>query len=166
MEKIVFVDENDNIISSGTKREAWDNGIIHRIVRVLVFNSKDEILIQKRSEKMELFPGKWDQSAGGHVDEGESYQEAAHRELLEEMGINSDLEEIGYFFQDEKEKNLNKKRFNKVYKTIYNNALLKIDKEEVSEVKWIKLQELKEWMKKSPDDFTGGFIVTMNFLNV
>jgi isopentenyldiphosphate isomerase len=83
---ITFVDENDEIISYGSRETAIKDGIIHRIVRVLVFNSNGEILLQKRSEKVHV-PNKWDQSAAGHVDEGEDYTMAAKRELEEEMGI-------------------------------------------------------------------------------
>ena len=67
MPKIVFVDKNDNVIGSGTREEALQKGIIRRIVRIFLFNSKGELLIQKRSSNVRL-PGKWVQSVGGHVD--------------------------------------------------------------------------------------------------
>ncbi len=46
MVNIIFVDENDNVIGEGTKQEAWKKGIAHRIVRIFLFNSKGELLIQ------------------------------------------------------------------------------------------------------------------------
>jgi len=69
MKLITFVDENDQVIGSGTKQEAWQKGIIHRIVRIFLFNFKGELLIQKRADNISSLPGRWDQSAAGHVDE-------------------------------------------------------------------------------------------------
>ncbi|MDO8574308.1 MAG: NUDIX domain-containing protein, partial [bacterium] len=88
MPKTTFVDEEDNIIGYGTRTEALEKGIIYRIVQIFLFNSKRQLLIQKRSKNVRG-GGKWDQSAGGRVDEGENYNEAARRELKEELGITS-----------------------------------------------------------------------------
>lgn len=158
MIKVTFVDKNDVVIGAGSKKEAWSNGIIVRIAHVFVFNTKGEFLIQKRSDKHISSPGKWDQSAVGHVDEGESYIEAALRETEEELGIDViELEELTKYFSDEKdEADKIKKRFNMLYKTIYDGEII-FGKDEVSEVKWITLYELEKWMKESPDDFTEGF---------
>jgi isopentenyl-diphosphate delta-isomerase len=77
MTNIIFVDENDVCIGAGSKQEATTKGIIHRVIRIFITNSKGEILLQRRSDNCYTSPGKWDQSVGGHVDEGESYDEAA-----------------------------------------------------------------------------------------
>ena len=136
MTKIVFVDENDDVIGAGTKEQAWTNGDIHRIARLFVFNSKGELLIHKRSDKLDNLPGKWDQSAAGHVDEGEDYLEAAQRELKEELGIeNVELEEVGKFYQDEiDEDGKIKKRFNMLYEVRYDDGV-NFNENEVSEIK-------------------------------
>src|SRR3989338_7738841 len=156
---ITFVDENDNVIGSGTKKQAWESGNIHRIARLLVFNSRGELLIHKRSNKLENLPGRWDQSAAGHVDEGEDYLTAAKRELGEEMGIKGvELEEVGKFYQDEIDDDGKiKKRFNMLYKTRYDGEV-NFDRGEVSQIRWVPLEELDKWMKEKPKDFTRGFI--------
>jgi len=56
-------------------------------VHVLVFNSRGEIFLQKRSMKKDREPGKWDSSTSGHVDSGEDYNACAMRELGEEIGL-------------------------------------------------------------------------------
>lgn len=159
MADITFVNKDDNVIGSGTKEQAWKNGDIHRIARLFVFNSKGELLIQKRSIHLQNLPGKWDQSAAGHVDEGEDYLEAAKRELMEEVGIgNIELKEVGKFYQDEiDEDGKVKKRFNMLYETKYDGEV-NFDENEVSEIKWIQMGELKQWISEKPKDLTQGFI--------
>lgn len=161
MPKIIFVDEKDNVIGSGTRAEALEKGIIHRIVRIFLFNSKGELLIQKRSRNV-LSPGKWDQSIGGHVDEGEDYFEAAKRELAEELGIQgTKLEESVKFYTDKTDDTKIEKRFNTLYLGNYDGEI-NFNPEEISEIQWITLDKLANWMEEQPEDFTQGFIKTFN----
>jgi isopentenyldiphosphate isomerase len=60
---------------------------MHRAVHILLFNSKGELFLQKRSMSKDEQPGKWDSSAAGHVDSGETYIDCAQREIAEELGI-------------------------------------------------------------------------------
>jgi len=87
MARVVVVDEKDKVVGVVEKKEALSNGLIRRVVRIFVFNRKGELYLQKRSDKVDTYPNTWDQSVGGHVDEGESYDKAAKRELSEELGI-------------------------------------------------------------------------------
>jgi len=80
------VDEKDRIIGKATRRQCHsDKRLIHRAVCILVFNSRGEILFEKRSMRKDMEPGKWGLVAG-HVDAGESYEKAAQREMMEEIG--------------------------------------------------------------------------------
>jgi 16S rRNA (adenine1518-N6/adenine1519-N6)-dimethyltransferase len=122
-------------------------------------------LIQKRANHIISMPGRWDQSAAGHVDAGEYYATAAKRELMEEMGIeNTALVERGRLFSDERdEPDKIKKRFSMLYTGTYNGEA-KPNAEEVSEVRWIGQEELGAWMEARPDDFTQGFIENFKYL--
>lgn len=83
-----IIDNNGNIIGKATRRECHSNkSLAHRVVHVLVFNSKSELFLQKRSTNKFIQPGKWDTSVGGHLSLGETFEEAVYREMKEELGI-------------------------------------------------------------------------------
>jgi 16S rRNA (adenine1518-N6/adenine1519-N6)-dimethyltransferase len=157
MAKITYVDHGDTIIGYGTKEEAIAKGLVHRIARVFILNSEGEILIQKRSDKATI-PGRWDQSAAGHVDEGEDYLTAAARETREEVGIERvDLTEVGKYYSEELDDGLLKKRYTTLFTGVFDGERLEGDGE-VSDVMWIPPLALKSWMNDKPEDFTQGFI--------
>src|SRR5262245_59322932 len=81
------VNEQDEVIGQRPRREVHRLGLQHRAVHVLVFNARGEIFLQKRSLAKDCFPGAWDSSASGHLDQGEDYDAAAVRELREEIGL-------------------------------------------------------------------------------
>lgn len=83
-----IVDENDRVIGQAPRSRCHgDPSLVHRVAHVLLFNSKSELLLQKRSAHKDIQPGKWDTSVGGHLDPGETYLEAAIREMREELGV-------------------------------------------------------------------------------
>lgn len=157
---VVYVDKNDTIIGEGTTNDAYDNGVIVRISRVILCNGKGELLLQKRAAHMRNLPGKWDQTAGGHVDVGETYDVAAARELSEEMGISGvPLRPVAKFYTEEKDEAKTKKRFNMIFTGLYDGEVA-IDNDEVGGYKWMLPEELERQMQQTPTDFTEGFIKT------
>jgi isopentenyl-diphosphate delta-isomerase len=91
VEYFYAVDKNDNVLGKATREECHKNNIIHRSVYIFVLNDRDELFLQKRSESKDLYGGYYTGSATGHVDFGEGYEEAAQRELGEELGIKAKL---------------------------------------------------------------------------
>lgn len=87
-----LVDEEDRDIGSAPRGRVHREGLPHRSVHVAVSDGHGRLLLQKRSLGKDVAPGKWDISVGGHLDPGESYLEAAHRECGEEIGLTGDLE--------------------------------------------------------------------------
>ena len=85
------VDKQDNVLHQATRLQVHNLGLIHRAVHVLVFNKHGDCLLQKRSTLKDRHPGVWDSSAAGHLDAGEDYDQAAHRELTEELSIPPDV---------------------------------------------------------------------------
>jgi isopentenyl-diphosphate delta-isomerase type 1 len=87
-EQFIVVNEQDEIVGYKSRYECHHNkSIIHRCTDVALFNTKGKIALQKRSMNKDLYPGYYCITASGHVSKGESYEEAAYRELEEEMGV-------------------------------------------------------------------------------
>lgn len=81
------VNERDEVVGRNTRQEVHRLGLLHRAVHILVFNKAGEIFLQKRSQTKDRHPGAWDSSSSGHVDSGETYDQCAVRELMEEIGL-------------------------------------------------------------------------------
>ncbi len=158
---IAIVDENNVVVGSASIDEARKRGLIRRVARVMIENPQGELLLQKRTAKM-LFPNCWDNSAAGHVDAGEDYIVAAKRELFEEVGMLADeLEEIGNYYSDSVQGDMILKGFNRVYKIVTDEAPTEVQNDEVAEVKWFTLEEVKKLIKQHPDKVTDGLVDVM-----
>lgn len=158
---ILVVDENDQPVGKASMTEAQKNGLYHRIVRVMIQDKQGRLLLQKRSEHVSNAPSKWDHSAAGHVDHGETNARAAAREAQEEIGLeNVELEEVGSWeTHDTSDDGRIFNRFNFLFKGIADdNFEPNIDEFEVAEVKWYALDETKRLIAERPDSFTTGLI--------
>lgn len=146
-EQIWHVDENDNPIGPIGRDDSRRTGARYRIVRISVEDSDGNILIQKRADNKKTYPGCWDTSAGGNIDYPESYEEAAARELGEEIGLrDAPLEEVAYFYAEAVDPKGNKmNRFTKVYRAVASHETeFTLQTEEVSEIRWVSPTELLE----------------------
>src|SRR5687768_14543890 len=94
MELLDVVNARDEVIGQEPIDIIYQRQLPIRIVHVLVFNGNGEMALQKRSKHERVFPLHWSTSAGGHVQSGETYREAAIRELKEELGINGELQHL------------------------------------------------------------------------
>ncbi|QQS20057.1 NUDIX domain-containing protein [Candidatus Saccharibacteria bacterium] len=156
---IDIVDDNDVVIGRASKSEAQQEGLRHRIVRVVLEDPSGMILIQKRQANKELYPGCWDNSASGHVVCGEDYQVAAERELYEELGVVAKLEQVQYYpsYREAGWYKLN--RFNTLYRSvILAETTLKLQVDEVADVRWISALELRDLVENHTTEVADGLI--------
>lgn len=158
---ILIVDEHDNPIGSATKEEAWQQGLIHRAVRFSIYNSKGQLLVQKRSPNKKIFPNCWDNSAAGHVDAGETYEQAAVRELQEEIGITlpeAHLEFVGSYYVDAKDDWRILRRFTRYYTLTLDDPVpeLKLAKDEITEIQWMDISDVVALVKNEPQHVSDG----------
>ena len=155
-----LVDEQGSTIGSAPRSECHSGcKCLHPVVHLHVFNTKGEILLQKRAKNKDIQPDKWDTSVGGHVSYGESIEEALQREAKEELGISSfsPLFLRKYIFESDIEKEL-------VYtfKTIYEGPF-QIEEKEISEIRFWSFDEIQKQIGK--DIFTPNFEGEFNFLS-
>lgn len=140
-----------------TREKCHKEGLYHKAVVVFIINSKEQVLLQRRSANKKMWPNMWDITAGGHVLAGEFGFEAIMREAKEELGIDlnkNDITFIGATTSTNVKGDIVNNHFNEYY--IANKEVdetkLQLQEEEVSEVKWIDRDEIIEKIK---DNYNG-----------
>jgi len=160
-EIVLIVDRDNHITGSAPRHEMRARGLVHRATYILVFNSKDELFVQKRTMSKDIYPGYYDIAAGGVVLAGETYDESALREVDEELGIkNADLAPHFTFFYEE---GINRV-WGRVYSCIHDEELT-LQPEEVESGFFSPLVEVLALSEVEP--FTpDGLYVLRRFLNL
>ncbi len=155
---IMVVNQDDVPIGSASLDEIHQQGLLHRIVFVIVKDHAGKILLQRRSEYVATYQNCWDVSAAGHVDEGEDYLPAAKRELGEELGLSGlDLEEIGAYEGYRKLDNRTFHQFNRFYSVVISsNTPLHPNPLEVTNTKWFTGRQVRQLTRDHPDQVTNG----------
>jgi isopentenyl-diphosphate delta-isomerase type 1 len=150
------VDENDNEIGKVKRGDAHSNpSIIHRTMHVVLFNSKGEILLQLRSLTKDKYPGYWTEAATGHVRYGSDYLSTAVTEIREELGLDVKPEDL-----TEMAKLLEKNEYESEFVTVFKLQLrgetiqFNLNPEEVSEVKFFSVKEIRRMLKNPEIKFT------------
>lgn len=150
---VVITDENGKPIGAApSPRVALETGRYRLIARVMLVNSKGQFLLQRRNPGMEVYPNCWDQSAAGHVDVGETIEEAAYRELTEELGLKNISLQFVCTFKTEDTTTIEGKRsptFSHLYKGVFDGEMseLKTEPTEVVEVGWFNRNQVLELLK-------------------
>ena len=144
-ELLDLVDEEDNIVGSVTKAQANSSPeIIHREIRIILYDSEGKILVQKRSPKKKVYPGVWAEACQGHVPCGMNYEEAAHKELLEELGFDTSLRYLRKTFV----RFPNETHFAVWFVGEYQGQEIKIEPEEVAGVRFVEKGDLARLEKE------------------
>ena len=160
MEYLDIVDENGKPTGKTISREeAHAKGIMHRTAHVWIVRPTGdgyEVLLQKRSENKESFPGMYDTSSAGHITAGDDPLESALRELKEELGIDASPDQLSLAgtFRIHYEKKFHGRLFRDnefttvfVYQGTVGN--LTLQESEVSEVRWFSLNAVWEEIHRS-----------------
>jgi len=134
------------------------DGDLHRAVHVWIVNDRNEVLIQKRSSVIDVFPNLWDISLAGHVQSGEGSGAAVRRELKEELGITveeGDLQPVGTvaLHLRDREKFDNQLCDLFVLRRTIDPEQIKKQKQEVAEVTLVFLDDLKKLVREEPERF-------------
>lgn len=146
------VDEEDRVVRQAPRSHVHAQGLLHRAVHVFVFNSAGELLVQMRSAFKDEFPHCWTSSASGHLGAGETYEQAAPRELAEEVGLAGSLEFVGKFPASRELAN----EHTVLYRTT-SDEQPRFDPREVEYVAYRRLDELLEMLAHEPERFSSPF---------
>lgn len=131
-ERVIIVDDDNAVVGAAPRHEMRAKRLPHRATFILVFDSKGRILVQKRTDTKDVYPGYYDLAAGGVVTEGERYDESAVREAAEELGIHGvPLESrFDFYFED-----AGNRCFGRVYSCVCDGPF-KLQPEEVVSVEF------------------------------
>lgn len=157
-EYVVLVDQQGNSIGKEEKMAAHEKGLLHKAFSVVVFNEEGKMLLQQRALHKYHTPGLWSNSCCSHPRVGEDLTAAVHRRLQEELGFDCEVKEefsFVYKFLDEPT-NLWEHEHDTVFSATYNGAV-PFNPEEVNDIRWVTMKELKEWIGREPGVFTFWF---------
>ncbi|HTY88049.1 MAG TPA: NUDIX domain-containing protein [Candidatus Acidoferrum sp.] len=148
------VNEADEVIDRRPRHEVHRLGLKHRAVHVLVFNSRGEVFLQKRSMKKDTAAGQWDSSASGHLNSGEGYDAGAVRELREEIGLEVAVPPKRLFKIDAHPET--GWEFCWVYRCD-NEGPFELNADEIEFGEWFAPAKIAHWMAQKPGDFASSF---------
>lgn len=150
-EYVVLVNEEDKPTGTMEKMEAHEKGALHRAFSVFIFNSRGELLLQQRALHKYHSAGLWTNTCCSHPRPGEAVQDAAHRRLAEEMGMQCVLEY----------------RFHFTYKAHFENGLIEhevdhvffgrsdatplLNADEVADFRYISMALLENELNQFPE---------------
>ncbi len=97
VEYVVLVTKDDKPLGTMEKMEAHEKGVLHRAFSIFIFNSRNQLLMQKRALDKYHSPGLWTNTVCSHPHSGEEVLAAANRRLQEEMGLQCSMSETFSF---------------------------------------------------------------------
>lgn len=156
-EEVILVTPEDEVIGTMPKMEAHEKAVLHRAFSVFVLNGQGEVLLQQRAAHKYHSPLLWTNTCCSHQRMGEGNIEAGKRRLLEEMGFETELEEL----------------FSFIYKAPFDNGLTEheldhvllgyfegkpeVNPEEVAAWKWMGLEGIRADLETHPERYTAWF---------
>lgn len=149
-----MVDEQDNAIGSMEKLEAHQKGALHRAISVLLFNSRGELLLQKRAKSKYHSGSLWTNTCCSHPLPEETTINAAQRKLKQEMGIDLALRYLFKFqYRAALDNNLIEHEIDHVFVGTFNGEP-QLNPDEAEDWKFISREKLDEEILKMPDHYT------------
>jgi 16S rRNA (adenine1518-N6/adenine1519-N6)-dimethyltransferase len=152
-ERFPVVDDQDQLLGDAPRAEVHGNNLRHRAVHILIFSHLGELFLQKRSRWKDRHPCLWDSSAAGHVDAGEEYDAAAHRELQEELGVSAELTRVVKLPASEK----TGQEFIWLYQARHDGPF-ELARSEIEYGEFFPTDVVSDWVTARPDDFAPGFL--------
>ncbi|MBN2614964.1 MAG: isopentenyl-diphosphate Delta-isomerase [Bacteroidales bacterium] len=164
VEYVVIVNKNDMPLGTMEKMEAHEKGILHRAFSVFVFNSQNQLLLQKRASEKYHSPDLWTNTVCSHPRAGEDTLDAGHRRLGEEMGMDCELKELfSFVYKAPVGNGLKEHEFDHVL-VGFSDTKPVPNPEEASDFKYVGLEWVKKDMEEHPDQYTVWFKIAFKEL--
>lgn len=155
--KVVLVDENDQVLGEMDKMEAHVKGALHKAFSIFLFNDKGETLIHQRAAHKYHGANLWTNTCCSHPQWDEDVKLSALERLQHEMGMVCDIEfQFSFLYQAEVENDLIEHELDHVFIGNSNDDP-KINPDEVQDYKWISLLDLKKDIENNPLKYTFWF---------
>lgn len=156
-EFVILVDREDNELGLMEKQQAHIAGLLHRAFSVFVFNTKGELMLQQRAASKYHSPTLWTNTCCSHPRENETYKQAAHRRLVEEMGFDCELNyKFDFIYKANLDNGLTEHELDHVFIGVYDGEP-KLNPDEVMAYRWVEMDDLKKDMEKNPQNYTAWF---------
>lgn len=157
MPKILLVNKQDAELGYEEKLKVHKLGLLHRSFSVLIFNSRGELLLQKRAEGKYHSGGLWSNTCCSHQESNGVLSAAARRRLREEMGIDCELKEYFHFiYKVGVGGGLIENELDHVF-IGFSDEAPKINTREASDFKYLPIKDIKKDIKENPDVYTEWF---------
>lgn len=143
-EILPVVNNHGKQIGRATREECHSNpGLLHPVVHLHVIHPDGRLYLQQRALTKDLYPGYWDTSVGGHIDDGEDILDALSREGKEELGIDVTGAQfiLNYIW-----KNINESEYVHTFALIY-SGIITVDPDEIMNGKFFTPGEIEEMIK-------------------
>jgi len=151
------VDAQGNAVGTAPKMDVHLDGTLHRAISVFVFDETGRELLQQRATHKYHAPGLWSNTVCSHPYPGESPEEAAHRRLKEELGMEAEICEVFVMrYRADVGEGLVEHEYDHVF-VARALSMPKPNPEEVQTVKWMDKDEVKHAIAETPDAFTPWF---------
>ncbi len=157
-EKLILVEPDDTVRGYKDKLACHlGEGDLHRAFSIFIFNDSNELLLQQRSEEKMLWPLIWSNSCCSHPRKGEETDQATHRRLKEELGIDTNLKYLFRFQYQAKYYDIGSE--NELC-SVYigkSNDTVSINPTEIADIKYISIDELNKELETNPDPYSPWF---------
>lgn len=163
-ESLILVNEKDEVTGFGEKMDVHRKGLLHRAFSVLIMNSKEELLLQKRADDKYHSAGLWTNACCSHPLKGEDTLSAAQRRLREELGFDCGLNFAFKFrYEAALDNELIEHELDHVFTGRYDGPVYP-NPSEVSDITWISLDKLEDSLTREPETYTIWFRLIMGRL--
>jgi len=162
MEYVILVDDKDNEIGQMEKMDAHYKGALHRAFSVFLHDGNGNVLLQRRALSKYHSGGLWTNACCSHPRSGESVEAAAHRRLMEELGVDCEVKEVSHFiYRAELDQEMIEHELDHVLTGELHQETMPFNPEEVDSISWMSFDDLVEDIQSHPDKYTVWFQIIM-----